>query len=328
MWVFNAATDSWQSLGGGDVSGGDHGSLNGLGDDDHLQYHTDARGDARYALIGHDHDYPNDPYYLRPENILPGANISITDHKNGTVTITASGGGGGTGGVDEVSVSTNAPVTPGTELWIDTDDTATFQTIRNPLALPDHGTLPGLGDDDHPQYVLDTGDTMTGGLTLTGAIGLTHQPAAGIAQITSESVNADAYFDTRAPASKRQGLIMRTGATTRWLVGTDGSAETGNHQGTNFAIIRYADNGTPLGVALSISRVTGQVSVAANPVGPLGVATKQYVDAKVVNSMVGPNEATNAPSQAAARAYVDSKMVVSDAPASGTYPVNTVWIEY
>lgn len=27
---------------------GDHGALDGLGDDDHTQYHTDARGDARY----------------------------------------------------------------------------------------------------------------------------------------------------------------------------------------------------------------------------------------------------------------------------------------
>lgn len=31
----------------------DHGALTGLGDDDHAQYHNDARGDARYArLIG------------------------------------------------------------------------------------------------------------------------------------------------------------------------------------------------------------------------------------------------------------------------------------
>lgn len=35
----------------GDQTGGgvtDHGQLDGLGDDDHTQYHTDARGDARY----------------------------------------------------------------------------------------------------------------------------------------------------------------------------------------------------------------------------------------------------------------------------------------
>ena len=35
--------------GGGGVT--DHGALTGLADDDHTQYHNDARGDARYALI-------------------------------------------------------------------------------------------------------------------------------------------------------------------------------------------------------------------------------------------------------------------------------------
>lgn len=50
-------------LGSGDlvISGGggggvtDHGALTGLADDDHTQYHTDARGDARYSLLGHTH---------------------------------------------------------------------------------------------------------------------------------------------------------------------------------------------------------------------------------------------------------------------------------
>ena len=33
----------------------DHGLLTGLADDDHAQYHTDARGDARYSQLGHTH---------------------------------------------------------------------------------------------------------------------------------------------------------------------------------------------------------------------------------------------------------------------------------
>lgn len=33
----------------------DHGDLTGLADDTHLQYHTNARGDARYSVLGHDH---------------------------------------------------------------------------------------------------------------------------------------------------------------------------------------------------------------------------------------------------------------------------------
>jgi hypothetical protein len=39
--------------GGGGVT--DHGALTGLGDDDHTQYHNDARGDARYSQLGHTH---------------------------------------------------------------------------------------------------------------------------------------------------------------------------------------------------------------------------------------------------------------------------------
>jgi hypothetical protein len=39
--------------GGGGVT--DHGALTGLGDDDHTQYYNQVRGDARYALLTHNH---------------------------------------------------------------------------------------------------------------------------------------------------------------------------------------------------------------------------------------------------------------------------------
>ena len=44
---------AWSALSSGGGGGGtsDHGALTGLGDDDHPQYHTDARGDARYTPI-------------------------------------------------------------------------------------------------------------------------------------------------------------------------------------------------------------------------------------------------------------------------------------
>lgn len=40
---------------------GDHGALTGLADDDHTQYHNDARGDARYSQLGHNHAGVYDP---------------------------------------------------------------------------------------------------------------------------------------------------------------------------------------------------------------------------------------------------------------------------
>lgn len=38
-----------------------------------------------------------------------------------------------------------------------------------PAGVTDHGALTGLADDDHTQYVLNTGDTMTGPLTVSSA---------------------------------------------------------------------------------------------------------------------------------------------------------------
>lgn len=52
---YGDGTTAWTGLsyaaGGGGVT--DHGALTGLADDDHTQYHNDARGDARYAAIAH-----------------------------------------------------------------------------------------------------------------------------------------------------------------------------------------------------------------------------------------------------------------------------------
>lgn len=47
------AADTWSAVPGGGGEGGvsDHGLLSGLGDDDHAQYHNNARGDARYMPL-------------------------------------------------------------------------------------------------------------------------------------------------------------------------------------------------------------------------------------------------------------------------------------
>jgi hypothetical protein len=51
--TYDVAIADLESGGAGGVS--DHGLLTGLADDDHTQYHTDARGDARYSQLGHTH---------------------------------------------------------------------------------------------------------------------------------------------------------------------------------------------------------------------------------------------------------------------------------
>ncbi len=107
------------SGGGGGVT--DHGALSGLLDDDHPQYHNDARGDFRYYLKA----------AVDSAIASAVAAASVEDRKranhSGTQTassisdfnaaVAAAGGGGGGGGVT------------------------------------DHGALSGLLDDDHPQYL-------------------------------------------------------------------------------------------------------------------------------------------------------------------------------
>lgn len=80
----------------------DHGLLIGLGDDDHTQYHNNARGDARYPLLSHTHTSSNitdlnESIDDRVSNLLvAGSNIvlSYNDPSN-TLTISSTGGGGG-----------------------------------------------------------------------------------------------------------------------------------------------------------------------------------------------------------------------------------------
>jgi len=70
-----------------EILGGDHGGLTGLGDDDHLQYHTDARGDARY--------YTKSEYIDESDGVSDaGKPISLNDVGEVDATMIPSGVGG------------------------------------------------------------------------------------------------------------------------------------------------------------------------------------------------------------------------------------------
>lgn len=81
---------NWQD----DISGVvDHSSLTGLSNDDHTQYHTDARGDARYSQLGHTHAYEpvkgtDDNYVTDSEkaNLHTHANLSALGNVSGVNT--------------------------------------------------------------------------------------------------------------------------------------------------------------------------------------------------------------------------------------------------
>jgi hypothetical protein len=67
------------------------------------------------------------------------------------------------------------------------------------------------------------------------------------------------YID--GAASTIRGSYLRTSGSFRWVAGTDNAAETGSNAGSNYAIYRYADNGTLLDMPFSISRSTGRTLI-------------------------------------------------------------------
>jgi len=109
-------------------------------------------------------------------------------------------------------------------------------------------------------YVSRSGDTLTGDLTINKS------------SPTLYLNNADASSNIiygRRNSFHRWGLILGNGST-----------ESGGNAGSDFSLVRYADNGTSIGAVLAADRATGLLTTTGDPTAALGIATKQYVDSK------------------------------------------------
>jgi len=184
----------------------DHGSLGGLGDDDHIQYLplTGARsmsGDlgmdendivnvrfvdgvdiAAQALTTNSHIADtNNPHGTSIANLVGGTLAQLNsklagatlDDENSPRTPTAHAASHNQGGSDELVVQNLGSGAAAAGLLFQTDGSGGVTTIPTPSVITDHGGLTGLGDDDHPQYTLAdgsrafTGDINAGGNDLT-----------------------------------------------------------------------------------------------------------------------------------------------------------------
>ena len=106
----------------------DHGGFGGLTDDDHTQYHTNARGDARYYTETElDAGQLDNRYFTETEHIASSA-----------------------GAADA-----------GKPIKLDTDGHVDATMIND--ADVDHGSIGGLAGDDHTQYLLADGTRQLSG---------------------------------------------------------------------------------------------------------------------------------------------------------------------
>lgn len=177
---------TWQIVSGGGGGVSDHGALTGLGDDDHTQYHTDARGDLRYSALAHTHTGTYQP--LDPVLTATTASFTLADEAKLAALVNTPPMMGATSTLPGIAGYVPTPVA---------GDETKFLTGAGTWAgqvggITDHGALTGLADDDHSQYhndargdlryapLVHTHSEMTGATALmAGSAGYVPIPNAG-----------------------------------------------------------------------------------------------------------------------------------------------------
>lgn len=185
----------WSLVTGGGGGGGitDHGLLSGLSDDDHTQYHTDTRGDARYYLkadvdsaiaanstgdrnrSNHTGVQPSSTISDLTEAvqdivgsfIVAGGGASVSyDDALATFTISATGtGGGGETDAEVVRDTIAAALVAGSGIQITVNDAGDTLTIASTAVLPTRTITAGTG--------LSGGGDLSANRTLSVAFGTT-----------------------------------------------------------------------------------------------------------------------------------------------------------
>lgn len=103
------------------------------------------------------------------------------------------------------------------------------------------------------------GGTIEGALTTTGNITVSKADAG----LTLSSSSGNAFVQVDSISGQASDISFRTGTSLRWVLrGKDATAETGSNAGSDFAIYRYNDAGTYQDSPFTITRSTGNITIA------------------------------------------------------------------
>jgi len=188
-----------EAAGGGGGGGGtsDHGALIGLNDDDHPQYHNDARGDARYSQLGHTHTEYAATSHTHAVSEVTGLQSAL----DGKLSDAVDSGTTGTSIIEEVTNGVVAlkRLEAGSNITLtDNGDRVTIESTASGGGVTDHGALTGLDDDDHPQYHNDArGDARYSQL--------------GHGHAISEVTNLQQELDSKADGTHTHAIADTTG---------------------------------------------------------------------------------------------------------------------
>ena len=226
---------------------------------------------------------------------LPTADPTEVNHATTKAYVDAAIAAGGGGG-SAVLVSETIPVgAPENALWWNSSEGQlyiNYGDVDSTQFVPAVKGIEEAPKDNFP-YNRRNGEwvdaSVTGGyLPLTGGT-LTGALHGEFAQFKRNvSIQSELSINTKAGqtmASVESYLNDDTGEIIHGLWSMflgDGSPETGGNTGSDFALkARPDDRESPTTIdALRIARSTGLATVIGDPVDPLGIATKQYVDAQ------------------------------------------------
>ena len=127
-----------------------------------------------------------------PQNAIDGTEIqdnSLTATDIATNIVSSIDGVFNDGDNIDLVEGSNITITPN-----DADNTITISSRGG--GVTDHGALTGLGDDDHPQYLLKSGSTLTGNVFASSGITID-----GV-DISAHSINASAHHTKTTSASE------------------------------------------------------------------------------------------------------------------------------
>jgi hypothetical protein len=211
----------------------DHGALSGLADDDHPQYHNDARGDARYVQLT---DYEDADVLAKVKNVDgagSGLDADLLDGNSSAFFATA------TGLSDHLSDTTDAHDASaisylGSTNLSSTDVEAALDELDTEKASTGSVTTVQTNLDNHINDTSDAHDASAISFTPAGTVAATDVQAA-IEEVASEAggvhdhdhivpLSEDAFAESAAITSYPSGIsIMPVSAAANWR----GNAEDG-----------------------------------------------------------------------------------------------------
>ena len=197
---------------------------------------------------------------------LARANLQVP-HEGGTAYFTSVNFGTGGASVfsdNDGSVLLHAGAPAIGESYFSFDKNGNLYAYQGSFITED-GEVWHPGNLDPATFMLKTGGNFTGN--------------AGVAR-----GNAYTTFSISANAGQNKRVLFQSATVNRWGIGSNSGAESTGNAGSNFEIVRFADDGSTLGTALSISRASGRVTTSNGLTVANGISTDTFVSSGVTSA--------------------------------------------